>query len=134
MILTQLSHQMAYYNLQGAWTSLMMDYAGYVQSNLDEEIDYDEFNNEGLLHGISERRDEFIHTYSEVYKYKPYFTELILSIKNDHNKSFKDLTLDINSVTFRFIGIVDYKYPTYREMWESISRQIKNVDLGFESI
>lgn len=123
--------RMSFFSLHGAWTTLLGDYKYYITSHLTENIDYEELKNEGLLDILSEFRDKFITTYSECYKYKPYFPELITNIARDHEELFKNLTLDINEVMYQFLGVKNVVYGTNADLWKSIKEKVERVDLNF---
>ncbi|PID21903.1 hypothetical protein CSV61_06705 [Sporosarcina sp. P3] len=123
----------AFYNLQGAWTSLLRDYLGFIKNRLDAKTDYEVLKNEAILLGLEKNRDKFIRTYNECYKYKPYFRELITGIENEHDERFKDLTIEINDVLLRFAG-VDYEFLTYKELYNSIEEKIEKVNADFLDI
>jgi hypothetical protein len=120
----------AFFNLQGAWRSILIDYTNEIQNRLTEDIDYEELKNEGLLELLEKHRDDFVFTYSGCYKYRPYFPELIDSIERDHNETFKTLTVDINSVMFLFGG-VEGKAKTYLELWRLVEEDIEQINANF---
>lgn len=123
--------RMSFFSLQGAWTTLLGDYINHIKNNWTENIDYEELKNEGLLDVLSKFRDEFITTYSECYKYKPYFPELITNISRDHDELFKKLTLDINEVMFQFLGLKNVVKGTNEDLWKSIKEEIEHVNQTF---
>ncbi|WP_163536263.1 hypothetical protein [Gracilibacillus sp. YIM 98692] len=123
--------RMTFFSLHGTWTSVFMDYSNYIESHWTEDVKYEDMKNEKLLEALDKQRDEFIKTYSECYKFKPYFPDLITNIEKEHNDFLKDLTLGINAVVYRFSG-VDYTYKTYKELWESIETKISDVNANFE--
>ncbi len=104
---------MDYFKLQGVWISILHDHYNHCANYIDNHIDYDKFVNIDLINQIDINRNVFIYTYSEIYKYRPYFQELISDIEMQHIKYFLKFTLNINDVTFLFLG-VKYQFTTYR--------------------
>ncbi|KKK39493.1 hypothetical protein WQ57_02040 [Mesobacillus campisalis] len=123
--------KMAFFGLQGSWTSILHDHLNYIADHLREAVVYENLRNEELLEAIDHRRDEFITTYSGCYKYRPYFPDLIGSIERDHNNIFKNLTLDINSVLYVFIG-GDSNFQTYEDLLKAIEGQIIQINSNFK--
>jgi hypothetical protein len=122
-----------FFNLQGSWTTYLQDCISYMNANRDKNIDYEDMKNDALIEVVEKYRDEFVWTYIDCYKFKPYFPDILDKIKKDHDELFKGLTWDINQIVFRFTG-VDYKFESYKKLWNSIEKKVTNVDANFEAI
>jgi hypothetical protein len=123
----------AFFTLQGSWTTYHQDYISYIRANRDKDINYEDMKNDDLIEHLQKYRDEFIWTYWDCYKYKPYFPDIIAEIKKDHEELFKNLTWDINRVVIRISG-VDYKYRSYKDLLDSIQSVVTNVTVNFDAI
>ncbi|MBM7678957.1 hypothetical protein [Gracilibacillus alcaliphilus] len=125
--------KMSYFHLSGIWSSVLADHVRHIRSHYEEKIDYDDFVNTDLLNALDQSRDEFIMTYMEVYKYSPYYAELISRFKNEHNMYFKKLTVDINAVVMLFKG-VDSEFETYRPLLFYAEIKSNEIDSNFSKI
>lgn len=122
--------RMAYFSLKGAWDSYVMDCNGVSEENINKKFDKNELKNSELIDIFSMKRDEFILTYSKIYSYRPFFTELIMDIIDDQEKYFKPLTSEANEITFISLGLgignqFD-KYIDFRKKWIPRVLEIEN--------
>jgi len=137
--------KMKFYEVQGAYTSFLIDYTTFMKNRLYDKINYAELKNEGLISALSKNKDNFINQHKKILNYTLHFPEIVGDYEEKGKQTFDDITLGIVEIASTFAGNriphlshaynkSNLDYPiceTYKELLDSVYIELNIVKKAF---
>lgn len=127
--------RMAYFHLEGTWKSYVTDTNGVTEGLIGKKFDKHKLKNKPLIDEIDIKRDEFIHTFNEIYTLRPHFKKLIYRFIDEQEQFFKPLTQEINEILCISLGLGNSnQFNTYDEFRKKWIPRVINIEKKFENV